>query len=66
MSNKISIAIVGAGASGLFSAKKMSENSANQLFLFEKSTKVGTKLKASGGGKANILNTDIQDFHYNN
>lgn len=66
MSNKISIAIVGAGASGLFLAKKLSENSANQLFLFEKSTKVGTKLKASGGGKANILNTDIQDFHYNN
>lgn len=35
------------------------------MSLFEKSEKVGVKLKASGGGKANLLNTDIRPEHYN-
>lgn len=59
------IAIIGAGAAGLFAAKKLAENADNQVTVFEKSNKVGTKLRASGGGRANIFNTDIRPEHYN-
>lgn len=63
---EMNIAIVGGGSSGLFLAQKLSRNSANRVIIFEKSGKVGTKLKASGGGKANIFNTNISGLHYNN
>lgn len=59
-------AIIGAGAAGLFAAKKLSEQKGQQITIFEKSSKVGTKLRASGGGRANILNTNILPTHYNN
>ena len=59
------IAIVGAGASGLFLAKKLSEQRGLQVTLFEKNRQVGAKLRASGGGKANIFNRDIWPQHYN-
>ena len=59
------IAIVGAGASGLFLAKKLSERRGFQVTLFEKNRQVGAKLRASGGGKANIFNRDIWPQHYN-
>lgn len=59
------IAIVGAGASGLFLNKLLSSRKDVRVIVFEKSEKVGTKLKASGGGKANLLNTDIRPEHYN-
>lgn len=62
----MNIAIIGAGASGLFLAKKLSESTQNQIFLFEKNAKIATKLKASGGGKANILNANIKAQHFNN
>lgn len=60
------IAIIGAGSAGLFAAKKLSENQDFRITVFEKANKVATKLRASGGGKANILNADIQPRHYNN
>ena len=59
------IAIVGAGASGLFLSRLLSRRKDCRITVFEKSDKVGTKLKASGGGKANLLNTDIRPEHYN-
>lgn len=59
------IAIVGAGASGLFLAKMLSERRGFQVTLFEKNRQVGAKLRASGGGKANIFNRDIWPQHYN-
>lgn len=59
-------AIIGAGAAGLFAAKKLAEREGQQITIFEKSAKVGTKLRASGGGRANILNTNILPSHYNN
>lgn len=65
MSKTVKIAIVGGGSSGLFLAKKLSENPCNAISVFEKNGKIGTKLKASGGGKANILNADILEHHYN-
>ena len=59
------IAIVGAGASGLFLARKLSEHPQLQVTVFEKNRQVGAKLRASGGGKANIFNRDIRPEHYN-
>ena len=59
------IAIVGAGASGLFLAKKLSESPEMYVTVFEKNRQVGAKLRASGGGKANIFNRDIRPEHYN-
>ncbi len=65
MSSKRHIAIVGAGASGLFLAKKLSEQPYLEVTVFEKNRQVGAKLRASGGGKANIFNRDIRPEHYN-
>ena len=49
------IAIIGAGASGLFLAKKWSGKNDMEVCVFEKNKQVGTKLRASGGGKCNLL-----------
>ena len=62
----MNIAVVGGGAAGLFLTKKLSEDPSAHIYLFEKQKKIGTKVKASCGGKANILNTYIVPKHYNN
>ena len=59
------IAIVGAGASGLLLAKLLAGRSDVQTCLFEQSAKVGTKLRASGGGRANLFNRNITPECYN-
>ena len=61
----MNIAIIGAGAAGLFLAHKLSEESSANIFIFEKTRKAGTKIKASGGGKANIFNNSINGDCYN-
>ena len=63
--DKIQVAIVGAGASGLFLAKKLSEDARFQIVVFEKNRQVAAKVRASGGGKANIFNRDVRPEHYN-
>ena len=59
------IAIIGAGAAGLFAAKILSTDTTLQVTVFEKAAKVGTKLRASGGGRANLMNTHIDGSCYN-
>ena len=59
------IAIIGAGASGLFLARKLAESKNLNATVFEKNRQVGAKLRASGGGKANIFNRDVRPEHYN-
>lgn len=59
------IAIVGAGAAGLFAATQLSRRKDLSVTLFEKAAKVGAKLRASGGGRANILNTCVSGSFYN-
>lgn len=59
------IAIVGAGSSGLFLSALLSKLPDIEVDVFEKNSKPCVKLKASGGGKANLLNTDIRAKHYN-
>lgn len=61
----MNIAIIGAGASALFAAKRLSLRKDVTVHIYERSQKAGTKLRASGGGKANIFNTDIRGCHYN-
>ena len=59
------IAIIGAGASGLFLAKKWSGKNDVEVCVFEKNKQVGTKLRASGGGKCNLFNTFVDAKCYN-
>lgn len=59
------IAIIGAGAAGLFAAKMLSAEANLHIMVFEKAQKVGTKLRASGGGRANLMNTRITGSCYN-
>ena len=62
----MNIAVVGAGAAGLFLSRLLSETENCNIHIFERTGKPGYKVKASGGGKANILNTQISGECYNN
>lgn len=51
------IAIVGGGAAGFFSAISAKENHPHsEVIIFEKSQKVLSKVKVSGGGRCNVTN----------
>lgn len=58
MSQKTKIAIIGAGASGLFSSILLSSKNF-EVTIFEKNNKVGKKLLATGNGRCNITNQNI-------
>lgn len=58
MAQKTKIAIIGAGASGLFSSILLSSKGF-EVTIFEKNTKVGKKLLATGNGRCNITNQNI-------
>ncbi|MBR4135856.1 MAG: NAD(P)/FAD-dependent oxidoreductase [Bacteroidales bacterium] len=59
------VAIIGAGASGLFLSRLLREHPDVEIHLFDRCKQVGTKLRASGGGKANIFNTCVTPDCYN-
>ena len=61
-SNKI--AIIGAGASGLLSSIILGRAGFN-VTVFEKNTKIGRKILASGNGKCNISNENISPNNFN-
>ncbi|EKD32194.1 MAG: hypothetical protein ACD_77C00154G0003 [uncultured bacterium] len=51
------IAIIGGGAAGFFSAIAVKENYPNyEVVIFEKSQKLLSKVKISGGGRCNVTN----------
>ncbi|MCF8275895.1 MAG: NAD(P)/FAD-dependent oxidoreductase [Flavobacteriales bacterium] len=51
------IAVIGGGAAGFFSAISAKENHPNShITIFEKSQKVLSKVKVSGGGRCNVTN----------
>ncbi|PIT95365.1 aminoacetone oxidase family FAD-binding enzyme [Candidatus Falkowbacteria bacterium CG10_big_fil_rev_8_21_14_0_10_39_9] len=52
---KYDIAVIGGGASGMMAAGRAGELGAN-VVLLEKNSKLGIKLLATGGGRANITN----------
>lgn len=62
---KKKVAIVGAGASGLFIASLLNELDAD-IYLFEKNSKIGKKILASGNGKCNFTNCGDLINKYNN
>ena len=49
------VAVIGGGAAGFFAAISVKENHPNhQVILFEKTSKVLSKVKVSGGGRCNL------------
>jgi predicted Rossmann fold flavoprotein len=54
--NKYQTIIIGAGAAGMMSAI-MASRYGHKVLLLEKLSKIGAKLKATGGGRCNLTNT---------
>ena len=50
------IGIVGAGASGMAAAIAAAQGKDNQVVLFERQSRVGRKLSATGNGRCNLTN----------
>ncbi len=61
------IGIIGAGASGMAAALTAAENEHNHILLFERHARVGRKLQATGNGRCNLsnLNLDVSHYHGN-
>lgn len=53
--NRLKVGIIGGGASGFFAAIQAAENGA-EVLLFEKTSKVLSKVLVSGGGRCNVTN----------
>ena len=62
------IGIIGAGASGMAAALAAAENENVQVVLFERQTRVGRKLAATGNGRCNLTNlsANLQGYHGEN
>lgn len=56
--------IIGAGASGLLCCHELAKNNHNVIIL-EQSNKSGRKILASGNGRCNISNTNMDMYFYN-
>ena len=64
MSNKLNIAVIGGGASGLFAAIS-AKNENTDVTIYEKEKRVGRKILATGNGRCNMTNTtaSYNDYH---
>lgn len=60
---KINIGIIGGGASGLVAGIIALRNGAN-VTIFEKNAKIGRKILASGNGRCNVTNENIDISRY--
>jgi len=61
------VGIVGASASGLFTAILLKQkNHQIDVTVFDKNIKIGKKINATGNGRCNILNKNISPLIYNN
>jgi predicted Rossmann fold flavoprotein len=54
--NKYDVIVIGSGAAGMISAITAARRG-KKVLLLEKLSKLGTKLKATGGGRCNLTNT---------
>ncbi len=61
---RISTAIIGGGASGLFLAARLKTSSNAPVVLFERGDRVGKKLSATGNGQGNLTNTRLSSAAY--
>ena len=64
----MTIAIIGAGASGMAAALAAAENKDTQVVLLERQARVGRKLQATGNGRCNLSNihADTMGYHGEN
>ena len=58
------IAVIGAGASGMTAALTAAENPDNQITLFERQARPGKKLLSTGNGRCNLTNRHCSPAHY--
>lgn len=58
------IAIIGAGASGMAAALEAARDPQNNVLLFERQSRVGRKLLATGNGRCNLSNLAAQHSKY--
>lgn len=58
------IAIIGAGASGLMFASNLDKKKFKNVCIIESNTKIGQKIKVSGGAKCNITNELVSYKNY--
>ena len=58
------IGIIGAGAAGMAAALAAAENPDTQVLLFERQARVGKKLSATGNGRCNLTNRNLQAENY--
>lgn len=58
------VVILGAGASGLMCAAQLVEKTSLKIALLDGNMKPALKLKASGGGKCNLTNVEVDASHF--
>ena len=60
------VGIIGAGASGIYSALLIKKKHPSwEVLIFEKESKVGRKLLATGNGHCNLLNASLSPSLFN-
>lgn len=64
MNKNYDLLYLGGGAATLMSASEVNQNSKLNIAIVDANDKLGAKLKISGGGKCNITNVDVQNYHY--
>ena len=60
----MTIAVIGAGASGMMAALTAAEQPENEILLFERQARVGRKLAVTGNGRCNLTNTGAAPENY--
>lgn len=58
------VIILGAGAGGLMCAAQLAEKTSLKIAIIEGNSKPALKLKASGGGKCNLTNVEVDASHF--
>jgi len=58
------VIILGAGASGLMCAAQLREHTSLNIAIIEGNSRPALKLKASGGGKCNLTNVEVDETHF--
>lgn len=58
------VVILGAGASGLMLASRLSKKGLKDIVVIDHNPKIGMKIKISGGGKCNVTNVDVSKENY--
>lgn len=57
------VIVIGGGAAGMMAAISASQNTNNEVLLFERNGELGRKIKLTGGGRCNLTNArEIDDF----